>query len=195
MLVRAGYRAVMPDLRGHGRSTGETLSYGVFEARDLADTLDALVAGGLAHSQVGVMGNSYGAAVAVQWAGADPRVRAVVAVAPFATMREAVAGYLPLRIPATFVRRATDAAGLRGGFDPDAASAVDAMRRTSARVLLMHGLKDERIPPWHSERIHAARPDLAEVVLIEGASHRNICGAPSTRLADRAAAWFKDNLE
>src|SRR5215831_9206830 len=47
MLADAGYRAVLVDLRGHGRSTGDFMSYGVVEARDLSQALDALERRGL----------------------------------------------------------------------------------------------------------------------------------------------------
>jgi hypothetical protein len=37
----AGYRAVLVDLRGHGHSSGEYLTFGVQESRDLVEVLDA----------------------------------------------------------------------------------------------------------------------------------------------------------
>jgi hypothetical protein len=51
MLADAGFRAVLLDLRGHGRSTGDWLSYGVVESRDLARALDSMEAQGLASSR------------------------------------------------------------------------------------------------------------------------------------------------
>ena len=41
-LAAAGYRAVLVDLRGHGRSTGEYLTYGKQEARDLSQVVNEL---------------------------------------------------------------------------------------------------------------------------------------------------------
>ncbi|HEY4013918.1 MAG TPA: alpha/beta fold hydrolase [Polyangiaceae bacterium] len=194
MLAMAGYRAVLVDLRGQGRSSGDALAYGTVESCDLVQVLDALEARQCAIGEVGVMGNSYGAATAIQWAGRDARVRAVVAVSPFASLRAVVPGYLPLRLPAAFVDRAIARAGVRGGFDPDAASPVDAIARTRAPVLLIHGAKDVRIPPWHSERIHAAGRDHSELVLVDGEGHDTVPGARATHLAERAADWFGKHL-
>src|SRR5437763_1105812 len=41
-LSEAGYRAVLVDSRGHGHSTGDWLTYGVQESRDLSQLVDAL---------------------------------------------------------------------------------------------------------------------------------------------------------
>ena len=194
VLVRARYRVVLVDLRGHGRSTGQALTYGVRESRDLAQAIDAIEARGLVTGSVGAIGFSYGAAVAIQWAALDPRVRAVVAVAPFASLREVVAGYLPLRLPASFLMRVVDLAGERAGFDPDAASPLEAIARTRAAVLLIHGKLDERIPAAHSQRIYAARGGHAELVLVDGARHKSVVTHPDTAFARRASAWFDAHL-
>jgi pimeloyl-ACP methyl ester carboxylesterase len=86
----AGYRAVLFDSRSNGRSSGDYLTYGVVESRDARQVLDALNSAGLVSGQVGAFGRSYGGATAIQWAAIDPRVRAVVTVSSFATMRDAV---------------------------------------------------------------------------------------------------------
>jgi pimeloyl-ACP methyl ester carboxylesterase len=190
MLARAGYRAILVDLRGHGRSTGDVLTYGVVEAADLVQVLDALSGRGLVTGAVGVMGHSYGAATAIHWAGRDARVAAVVAVAPFASLRDVVPGYTIVPLPPPFVARVIDRAGAMGDFDPDAASPLEAIARTRAPVLLIHGRADARIAPWHSERLHAAAPHRSELVLVDGAGHDDVTGAPGTRLAERSVAWF-----
>jgi pimeloyl-ACP methyl ester carboxylesterase len=194
MLAGAGYRAVLVDLRGHGRSTGDVLSYGVFDAADLSRALDALAERGVALGPIGAMGHSYGAATAIQWAGRDPRVAAVVAVAPFASLRDVVPGYTVVPLPQAFVTRVVDRAGAMGGFDPDAASPLAAVTRTRAPVLVVHGRADGRIPPWHAERIHAAAADHTELVLVDGAGHDEVTGAPGADLGRRAPAWFRATL-
>jgi pimeloyl-ACP methyl ester carboxylesterase len=194
LLASAGLRAVLVDSRGHGRSSGDSLTYGVQESRDLASALDALAARGEVTGKVGVLGVSYGAATALEWAGRDARVRAVLAVAPFASLRAVVPGYTPVRLPAAFVSRAIELAGERGGFDPDEASPLDAIGRTDADVLLVHGDADAKIPVAQSRSIFARRPDHTELVVVPGAGHDDVLGSPAADLARRAPAWLGEHL-
>ena len=191
MLVGAGFRVVLVDLRGHGRSTGDWLTYGVVESRDLTQVLDALDARGLRAGRVGVMGFSYGAAVALEWAGSDPRVEAVVAVAPFASLRTVVPGYTILPLSRSFVNAAIDAGGREAGFDPDRASPLLAVPRTHAALLFLHGEDDSRVPSWNSRLLYAAAED-AELVLVPGAGHLSI--ARDAEIRRRAPEWFADHL-
>jgi pimeloyl-ACP methyl ester carboxylesterase len=190
LLADHGFRAILVDLRGHGRSSGEWLSYGVVESHDLVQVLDAIENRGLRVGSIGAMGISYGAATAIEWAGLDPRVRAVVAIAPFASLRDVVPGYSPIPLPASFIRGAIDEAGEEAGFDPDAASPVLAIGRTSAETLILHGTSDARIPLWHSLRIAAAGAGHTELVKVEGAGHGSIARDPDGSIGQRAPLWF-----
>lgn len=189
-LASAGLRAVLVDLRGHGRSTGDVLSYGVFDAADLSRVVDALAARGALAGRLGVLGVSYGAATAIEWAGRDPRVERVVAIAPFASLAEVVPGYAPVPVPGFFARHAVALAGEMGGFDPSQASPLDAITRTRAPVLIVHGTADERIAPRQAEELHAAAREHSTLVLVPGATHETIGDDPRGELRARAVAWL-----
>ena len=55
-LAFAGYRVALVDLRGHGRSTGEYLTYGVREAQDVSQVIDAMEQQQLIAGTIGVFG-------------------------------------------------------------------------------------------------------------------------------------------
>jgi len=68
---------------GHGKSTGKMIYYGLKESRDMSQLLDVLANRGQLAPPVAVIGESYGATLALRWKAMDPRVGNVVAIAPF----------------------------------------------------------------------------------------------------------------
>jgi pimeloyl-ACP methyl ester carboxylesterase len=197
-LASAGYRVVLTDLRGEGSSTGEYVTYGVQEAQDISQVIDALESQGLIAGKLGVYGFSYGATTAIHLAARDPRIGAVVAVAPFGRMRDEVPHYVrtlfPLPgwlIPESKFQEAIDEAGRRAGFNPDLADAALAITQSTAPVLLIHGDADRMTPPWNSVRIHQAAPDRSELALLSGANHLSVWFDLSGQVAQYAQGWFE----
>ena len=196
-LAREGYRAVLVDLRGHGQSSGAWLTYGAVEARDLAQVLDALEQENLIAGPVGVYGNSYGGACALRLAGRDPRVRAVVSVAAFATMREEVSDYIrhEARVPSwcitdRMIARAVEDAGKLAGFDPGEASPLAAIQHADAAVLLIHGEPDAKVPVQHARQLHAAAPRHSQLVVMASAGHDAFFQDRDGAVARATTAWL-----
>jgi pimeloyl-ACP methyl ester carboxylesterase len=196
-LAGAGYRAVLVDLRGHGRSTGQYLTYGVREATDLSQVIDALERRGLVAGQLGVYGISYGATTAIHLAACDPRVRAVVAVEPFALLRPEVLRIGEMTIPGlgglvpdATLDRAFNQAGHIAGFDPDRSDAADAIKRTSAPVLLIHGTDDWIVPYWNSLVLSQSAPDHSRRIPIVEGGHVSLWFDRQGDVSASALAWF-----
>lgn len=90
-LAEDGWRCVLVDLRGHGKSTGKQIYFGLIETNDLTQLLNQLaVTGPAAARPVAAFGESYGAALALRWATVEPRLQTVVALAPYASLSNAV---------------------------------------------------------------------------------------------------------
>jgi pimeloyl-ACP methyl ester carboxylesterase len=196
-LARAGYRAVLVDLRGHGRSTGKYLTYGVQEAQDVSQVIDALEQQQLVAGEIGVWGISYGATTSIHLAACDSRVRAVVAVEPFGMVRQEIRhfGYLMMPEVACFVsdsqfQRIVDQAAAKAGFDPDSSDAVDAIAQASAPVLLLHGTNDWVVPYWNSIALQQAAPDRTERIPIPGGGHTSLWFDLDGRVSNSAIVWF-----
>lgn len=201
-LSRAGYRAVLVDLRGHGRSTGEYLTYGVQEAKDVSQVIDALEQQQLIAGEIGVWGISYGATTSIHLAACDSRVRAVVAVEPFGMVRPEIQHFGRLMMPeiTCFVsdsklQRILDRAAAKAGFDPDRSNAVDAIGRTSAPVLLVHGTDDWVAPYWNSVMLQQAAPDHSERIPIAGGGHTSLWFDCDGRVSSSAILWFDQWLD
>jgi dienelactone hydrolase len=117
---------------------------------------------------MGVVGFSFGGAVAALVAGRDSRIRAAVLAAA----------------PARF------------GED-DKLKPIAEVTRTRARVLLIWGSRDTQVPPTNAER-YAAVLSQARVthrtVIIEGGDHDFAPAGPRQMMAERVAEWCREGF-
>jgi pimeloyl-ACP methyl ester carboxylesterase len=144
-LAQAGYRVVLVDLRGHGASTGQEVSYGKWETEDLKTVLDRLTRDRLCDAKVGVLGVGYGATLALQFAARDARVATVVAIAPYHRFEQAcqrLAAQEAVPVPPQRLHGALEAAAAHLGINWDDWSAEAALRGLKTPVLLIGGGKD-----------------------------------------------------
>ncbi|MFN0134552.1 MAG: alpha/beta hydrolase [Phycisphaerae bacterium] len=197
-LAAAGYRAVLVDFRGQGLSSGEWLTFGAVETNDLTQVLDHLDEQGMLVGPVGVYGTSYGGGVGIQFAGADARVKAVVAIAPFQSLDEV---YPPLVRPEwplakvflsdALLGEALERAAEFAEFDRSQADALGAMSQTSAHVMLVHGKLDTVVPYEQSVALAAAGGDRAKLVTLDWADHTTIMVYQHGALMGETLAWFE----
>lgn len=183
-----GWRVLAVDSRGHGESTGRYLTYGVEESRDLVALVDQLDARALLARPLAVVGTSYGAATALQFAARDPRVERLVAFAPFASLRAVVPAYVswilgwPGRlVPAPVLDQLIDDSARTAGFDPDLACPRCSASQIRAAVLLVHCRDDERIPWQHSVAIRAALKAPSRLMLLERGGHLGVADSPGVQ--------------
>jgi pimeloyl-ACP methyl ester carboxylesterase len=102
LFLDRGYSVLLPDLRGHGESGGELVTYGVLEADDAHRWVDWLIDSEKCERVYG-LGGSLGAGVLLQSLAFESRFRAVVAECSYASLievaRDRVAALVPV-IPA-----------------------------------------------------------------------------------------------
>jgi pimeloyl-ACP methyl ester carboxylesterase len=186
--VPKGWDVLAYDARGHGESGGDFCTYGVKEKRDLVRALDAA-----GSPRVVLFGSSLGGAVALQAAPLDPRIRGVIAEAPFSSLDTVVRDRAPWFASKREVDEALRLAGERAGFAAGDASPERAARHVTAPVLLIHGAEDDETPPAHSQRIESALAGPKRLILVEGATHRDaLAGAATWREIESWLAGLPD---
>jgi pimeloyl-ACP methyl ester carboxylesterase len=175
-LLRNGYSVLLPDLRGHGASAGDILTYGIKEADDIRCWADLLLNGHAAGRLYGI-GQSLGAAILLESLLTEPRLRAIVADSPFASFEEIAYDRLqqfsgmPRAAFWPMIHFAFAYTSLRYGVDLRRASPVDAIRATKVPILLIHGALDTNIPPRHSQQLHAANLATSQLWIVGNAGH------------------------
>jgi pimeloyl-ACP methyl ester carboxylesterase len=164
--TQRGFDVVAYDSRAHGQSDGSVCTYGFYEKRDLKRVIDSL-----APEPVLLMGNSLGAAVAIQAAAGDERVAGVIAAEAFSDLQTIVTERVPRILPRHLITRAFEVAEERGHFDVAGVSPVAAAASLRMPVLLIHGADDVNTRPEHSRRILAALSGPKQLLLVPHAGH------------------------
>jgi dipeptidyl aminopeptidase/acylaminoacyl peptidase len=188
--TEAGYAAVVPDLRAHGSSGGRYTSLGYHEKRDMVALLDHLQSKGYDVSHVGVLGGSLGAAVSLQWAAIDSRVKAVVAVAPFAELRTEMRHFYKEHHVTALQAFLLEASAQREGrFNINDVSPLAAIARMNKPVLLAHGIQDDIVPVSESRRLFAAAKGPVALQEVNG-KHMDIKEALGKAFMNRSIEWM-----
>jgi pimeloyl-ACP methyl ester carboxylesterase len=199
LLLQNRYGVVMMDSRAHGASGGEIATYGWLERTDTSKVIDALERSE-DPEHIFALGNSMGAGIALQAAGADTRIEAVVAEAPFANLQEAAYDYAGLQrwplLGKTFFAPGAWVLILRGqhlaGFPANAVSSVAAVQARAFPLLLICDGADVVLPCRHSERILRAATGPKELWRVPRAMHTGALGEEADEFRRRVTGFFEE---
>jgi uncharacterized protein len=169
-LVAAGYGAVLPEYRGYNGNPGEPDESGLYA--DARAARSWMAANGIVPDRTIVIGYSIGTGIAAQMA-LEMRPRALVLVAPYASLPHVIAAHFPW-IPAELLAR-------------DRLDTAAKIARIGCPVLLIHGDRDATIPAAESAVLKAARPDATRIVF-PGVGHEVVFTAPAQA---SIATWLK----
>ena len=173
-LAEDGWRCVLVDLRGHGESTGKRVYFTVKETNDISQLLDKLARDKMLVEPVSLMGESYGAVLALRLKTVDPRIQSVVAIAPYASFSNAVLNirreYTPL-IPKVMVKAGIKKVPALLKIPADEFDTTIVLRRTPVRALFVAGGEDKIAPPVEVQKVRALALPGSEYVLVPDATH------------------------
>ena len=196
-LLRASYSVVMMDARAHGASEGAMATYGWLERNDTRGIVEVLESSETV-GHLYALGESMGAAIALQSAAVEPRIEAVAAESSFSNLREAAYDYSGLHwspwlgktlfLPGAWIvtHRAEKEAGFR-------AADVSPEKSVAARpfpVLLICDAADTTLPCRHSRRIHAAARGPKQLWVVPRAFHTAALGFQPEEFKRRVLEFF-----
>jgi uncharacterized protein len=199
VLLKAGYSVTLMDARAHGQSEGAIATYGWLERDDTRSIADALIAS--EHpTHIFALGESMGAGIALQSAAVDPRIEAVVAEAPFASLREASYDYAGLQkfrwlgatlfAPGAWVMLARGEA--LAGFPAAGVSPEHAVAARAFPVLLICDCADTTLPCRHAKRMYAAGCGPKSLWVVPQAYHTAALGYEREEFKRRVLQFFGD---
>lgn len=164
-LAKKGYDVVLPDLRCHGYSGGEFITFGAKEKDDLKRVMDQFVGEKAVSDKVYVFGAGLGGCIGIQYAATDPRVQGVVVIAPYKDFRSYARQRCPLAGEADF-QKIVETAGKIGSFDPNEASAVEAASKLTCPLLVIHGTLDFSVPMEWSQAVAEAAAGPKKLLVV-----------------------------
>jgi pimeloyl-ACP methyl ester carboxylesterase len=194
-LAQEGWRCVLVDLRGHGKSTGKKIYFGLVESRDMSQLLDVLTNQGQLAPPVTVIGESYGAALALRWETMDPRVGRVVAIAPYGVLSNAVLNIC--HDYASFLPRVVIRAGLKQlpvilGVHSDDLDTTTVLARHPVTALFVAGTEDDIAPLADVRSLFKEALPGSELIVVPGATHETVIYHFS-ELVPPVLAWLNTN--
>ncbi len=173
-LGERGWQSVLVDLRGHGRSSGNSISFGPVEERELNALLTHLQSTGRAPEPVIALGVSFGATLALRWTSADPRLDSAVAIAPYSHLGEAIenvradfASWVPASWIRAGVRRLPEVLGVPG----EELNTLSVLRRRPIPALFLAGGNDVIAPPAAVEALQNASSAGSRLWVLDRSNH------------------------
>jgi fermentation-respiration switch protein FrsA (DUF1100 family) len=175
LLAAAGFDVLVFDYRGYGRSTGRPHEQGTY--RDACAARAALLRQpGVDGSRVVYMGESLGGAVALALALEHPP-HALVLQSTFTGVRDMARLHYPF-IPAVLV--------------PDAYPSLRLIPELHTPLLVIHGERDEIVPPSHARALFEAAPEPKRLHVFPGVGHNDLVPLAGEAYAELVASWSRE---
>jgi len=176
-LAQEGWRCVLVDLRGHGRSTGKQIYFGIQETHDLSQLLDALAHDGKLKEPVTAFGESYGAVMALRWKMAEPRIDKVIAFAPYAglsntvmNIRQDYAAWLPKVLVKAGLKKLPAVLGTSAA----ELDTTTALTKCPVIALFVAGTDDTISPPADVRQLYALAKPGSKLIVVPEATHETL---------------------
>ncbi len=190
----AGFNVLMFDFRAHGKSAGQLVSLGVLEQFDLLGALDYVqqIHGA---EQVGVMGFSMGAGVALMTAAQDARIAALVVDGAYPRLAGLLTAWGRMRgIPLVAARGLAWVmlliGSLRVRYQLYRANPADVIAKVKVPTLFIHGEADPFVSTEEVQKLVKAAAGPTELWCVAGAEHREAYTLHRDDYNQRITAWF-----
>ena len=172
MYLKLGFNCIIYDLRGHGANATDFTTYGIREAQDLKCLLEDTKSRYPDITEIGLHGESLGAATTITLMKYKPDVDFAVADCGFSDIENVLRGAYKNAHAPSFMVDASDITGkIRYNYSLKAMRPIDSLDENTVPILFMHGKDDTFITPKNSEDMAARTKGYSEVHLIPKATH------------------------
>lgn len=198
LLSSQGFNSVLYDSRACGKSGGLNCTFGYYEKEDLSSYIDSVQILFPNSEPYGALGHSLGAAVVLQALENDKRIKCAVIESSFADLRNIIHDYFARMfyiridcIPDKALERSEQIAH----FKVDDVNPAKSALHIYEPVMIIHGLKDERISYKDGDEIfNNLKSPIKKWYAIKDAGHNNVSQVGGLKLDSAIVGFFNENL-
>jgi fermentation-respiration switch protein FrsA (DUF1100 family) len=177
--AEAGFNVLVPDLRAHGQSSGETIGMGWLDRFDIISWISYLI-GQNEEAEIILMGGSMGAATVMMTSGESlpENVKGLIADCGYTSVYDEFKAMLQtaLKLPAfPILSFANLLSSKKAGFRLSTASSVRQLEKNKRPILFIHGTGDKFVPYEMLQQNVAATQGVKAILTIEKAPHFSSC--------------------
>lgn len=173
---KEGYNFLLVDQRGHGKSGGKAITFGIRERHDCMDWIRYANRRFGNQTQIVLAGISMGASTVLMTAdmGLPANVKGIMADCPFSAPKEIIMEVTkqmkyPVKVTYSVLKLG---AKIFGGFDIEEHSPLEAMKNCHIPVLFIHGDADYFVPGKMSQDCYdACSSENKRLVFVKDAAH------------------------
>jgi esterase/lipase len=199
MMYRHGYGILLTTIRAHDYSEGEMITFGINEVNDMEAWYQYLLTrADIDPDKIGILGNSYGGMLAIQFASQNENIKAVVANSAFSSLNDTVSTSVTYfsDLPAfPFAPLIVFWAEQETGFKTEDIDATKWIAQISPRpVFLMQGGADVVISPDSGQRLYDAAGEPKELWFDPELGHVEFDKERAAEFEKRVAEFFDKYL-
>ncbi len=193
-----GHNTLLIDQRAHGKSEGNTITFGIKERYDVLSWINYLNDSFGKDKKIILSGVSMGASTVLMTADMDlpENVVCIIADSPYSSPREIISKVcsemkLPPKIALPFIKLGGK---LFGRFDIDEYTPLEAVRNSKKPVLIIHGEDDLFVPCEMSKLLYDNCVSVKKHAVFEGAGHGLSYIVDSERYEDVSKKFIEECL-
>jgi len=195
MMYRHGYGILLTTIRAHDHSEGETITFGMKEVNDMDAWYQYLIRrDDMDPDRIGILGNSYGGMLAIQYASVNGNIKAVVADCAFSSLNDTVetsVTYFTDLPSFPFAPLIVYWAEKETGYKLEDIDATKWIAKISPRpVFLMQGGADVVISADSGQRLYDAAGEPKELWFEPGLGHVDFDSDMPAEFENRVSRFF-----
>jgi len=199
MMYRHGYGVLLTTIRAHDHSEGELITFGVNEVKDMDAWYQYLLTrDDVDSNRIGILGNSYGGMLGIQYASGNENIKAVVADCAFSSMNDTVSTSVEFftDLPAfPFAPLIVFWAEQETGYKMEDVDTTKWIAKISPRpVFLMQGGADVVISSDSGQRLYDAAGEPKELWFEPSLGHVDFDSEMPEEYEQRVAGFFDKYL-